>query len=101
MGGFGTGLGGVGKVGCRLDGVPGVYLQECAIVEWRGDSESEALSQTSSSAQSVLAFALNEGCMPMCGRAGGGLAAIVHDGEQRLIGRSANLHQVVGRNAIA
>ena len=31
----------------------------------------------------MLELALNEACIPMCGRVGGGLAAIVLDGEQR------------------
>lgn len=73
--GFGAVIGGTGD--WRLNDGEGGSRHEFEIVDWRGDSESDPLSQTSSSLQSALDLALNDECRPMCGRAGGGFAAIV------------------------
>lgn len=73
---LGTGLGAVIGDDWRLYDGEGGSRHEFEIVDWRGDSESDPLSQTSSSPQSALDFALNDECRPMCGRAGGGFAAI-------------------------
>ena len=53
-----------------------VNRHELEMVDWRGDSESDPLSHTSSSPHSVFTRVLNDECRPMCGRAGGGFAAI-------------------------
>lgn len=74
---LGTGFGAVIGDPWRLYDGEGGRRHEFEIVDCRGDSESDPLSQTSSSPQSVLALALNDECRPMCGRAGGGFAAIV------------------------
>lgn len=73
---LGTGLGAVIGDDWRLYDGEGGSRHEFEIVDWRGDSESDPLSQTSSSPQSALDFALNDECRPMCGRAGGGFAEI-------------------------
>lgn len=78
LGGLGTGFGAVIGDDWRLyDDGEGGSRHEFEIVDWRGDSESDPLSQTSSSPHSALDLALNDECRPMCGRAGGGFAAIV------------------------
>jgi hypothetical protein len=68
---LGTGLGLVVANAGRAGG-----SQELVVVGCRGDSESDALSQASSSPHSA---AVSDRFMPMCGRAGGGRAAIVAD----------------------
>ena len=70
--GRGTGLGAVVEEDARA--LEGARFQSCLEV----DSESDALSQASSSPQSLIAYDENlvVGLRPMCGRAGGGRADI-------------------------